>query len=1095
LSPTATSKVIPPVVADWYVDRPALRAVLADALSRRLTTVVAGAGSGKSTLLAAWAGDKRCAWYTVSAEDINIASFGRGLIDSLRLRLPGLSADLASVVENLQGPDADEIVRAEAMASLLSDSLYAQNPTDLVLIVDDAEEIEPASAAARLLAGLCRQAPATFHLVVASRVPPPFAVERLRGRGQVLEIAAGDLAFSQSETAALLERSIDADAAELAPKIHATTGGWPAATRLAVEAVRSTPTAARRQVLDRLARADGPLFAYLAQEVFDNEPAEVKELVQHVALLPRFGPELCEELGLARAEAILHDLGRRGVFVHTTGVAGDWFVLTALVREFASKYLPLAADDRADALRRAAQWFRKQGHIRDALSCLEASGDEQGISELLVQQGPAVLSSGAVDAVIAAALLLPDELREPEIDQILGQAHLVRGDWDQALSCFKRALVDDDRYPPALAWQMGLIYHLRGDLDRAVEVYERADLDGTDRTNEALLLAWRASVDWIKGDADACRATVSRARSAAEDTQDPQAVAAVQTVLAMLAALDGNRRANETHHFLALNAAERAGDVLQLIRIRTNRSYHYVEEGYYDDALAEIQTVMPLAEMAGYAVYLGLACINRGDALVGLGRLEEASAEYEAAKFHYVRIGSTDVCYALCGLGDVYRERGDLAVARAAYEESVAVAEPNGDLQGLIPALSGLARVLAPEEPQRAVELAQSAVDFGPTLSYVKALLARGWTACATDDLATAAEFASRAGTAARERRDRAGIAEAMELEVFSCADPASKTGLLHEALGIWTEIRNPLAQARVTLALAALNDPETPRAQRSRSEQILRDLGVRTVNVAAGTLFHLTTRERAPVEIHALGGLRLLREGRPVPIAEWQSKKARDLLKILLSRRGRVTPREMLMDMLWPDEDPSKLANRLSVALTTVRTILDPERRFGVEHFLIADKTAVGLDLEHLSIDVELFLTHAAEGGALRKSGREAEGLALLAVAEDLYAGDFLEEDPYEDWAVALREEARAAYISVVRALAHSDLAAGDSDAAIRHYLRLLERDAYDEDAHLGLVSTLEGAGRHGEARRCYRTYVARMTELGVESAPFPGAPAARAV
>jgi ATP/maltotriose-dependent transcriptional regulator MalT/DNA-binding SARP family transcriptional activator len=1091
VSPTSTAKVIPPAVADWYVDRPALEELLTQALARRLTTVIAGPGTGKSTLLAAWGSDKRCAWYTVWREDTSITSFGRGLVDALRLRLPGLSSDLASVVQNLHGPDADETVRTEAMAGLLTEALHAENHTDLVLVVDDAEVIPSGSAPARLLAALCRQAPDTFHLVIASRTPPPFAVERLKGRGQVLEIGAGELAFSLEETTALLDRSIDADAAALGPRVRETTGGWAAATRLAVEALRSVPPTGRGEVLDRLAHPDGPLFAYLAQEVFEAEPDDVRDLVQRVALLPRFGPALCEELGIERAEEILKDLSRRGVFVTTAGIGGDWFILNALVREFALVHLPLEAEERHETLRRAAQWFRKQGRISDALRCLETSGDQAGITELLGQQGPAALSSGAVDSVIAAARLLPEEMRNPQIEQIVGQAHLVRGDWDAALTCFHRVMETGHSYPPGLAWRMGLIYHLRGDLERAVEVYERAELDGTDRRDEALLLAWRASVDWIKGEADACRRTAAKALEAAEDAGDPQALAAVHTVLSMLSALDGDRRANETHYFLALNAAERAGDVLQLIRIRTNRSFHYVEEGYYEDALAELETVLPLAEMAGYAVFLGLACVNRGDALVGLGRLEEATAEYETAKSHYQRIGSTDLCYALCGLGDVYRERGDLAVARAAYEESIEIADAAGDLQGLVPALCGLARVLVPDEPQRAIELADRAVGFGPSLAYTKALLARGWAAAAVGDRAGATEMAEMAGKAARERRDRAGMAEAMELEVFSSEDPASKTARLHEALSIWTEIRNPLGQARVTLALATFNDPKTPRAERSRAEQILRDLGVRTVNVAASSLLHLASTHRAPVEINALGGLRLLREGRPVPVAEWQSKKARDLLKILVSRRGRPTPREVLMDLLWPDEDPSKLANRLSVALTTVRTILDPQRRFGVEHLVVADKTAVGLDLDHLSIDVEEFLARASEGSALRREGREREGLALVAEAEELYAGDFLEEDPYEDWAVALREEARATYIAVVRTLANAAFADGDFDGAVRYHLRLLERDPFDEDAHLGLVSTLEGAGRHGEARRCYRTYVARMGELGVESAPFPGAPA----
>jgi LuxR family transcriptional regulator, maltose regulon positive regulatory protein len=38
--------------------------------------------------------------------------------------------------------------------------------------------------------------------------------------------------------------------------------------------------------------------------------------------------------------------------------------------------------------------------------------------------------------------------------------------------------------------------------------------------------------------------------------------------------------------------------------------------------------------------------------------------------------------------------------------------------------------------------------------------------------------------------------------------------------------------------------------------------------------------------------------------------------------------------------------------------------------------------------------------------------------------------------------------------------------------------------------VRTLSTSGGHGEARRQYRVYLQRMSELGVEPAPFPAVP-----
>ena len=105
-------------------------------------------------------------------------------------------------------------------------------------------------------------------------------------------------------------------------------------------------------------------------------------------------------------------------------------------------------------------------------------------------------------------------------------------------------------------------------------------------------------------------------------------------------------------------------------------------------------------------------------------------------------------------------------------------------------------------------------------------------------------------------------------------------------------------------------------------------------------------------------------------------------------------------------------------------------------------------------------------------------------------YTGDFLVEDVYEDWAIPLRERARAAYIVAARALAAEAEAAGDGESAIGCYLRILERDALHEDAHLRLVRALAAAGRHGDALRRYRQYCSAMREIGAEPAPYRALP-----
>jgi DNA-binding SARP family transcriptional activator len=700
-----------------------------------------------------------------------------------------------------------------------------------------------------------------------------------------------------------------------------------------------------------------------------------------------------------------------------------------------------------------------------------------------------MLRAGAVEAVVRAARGVPAERRSALVEQIEGEARQVRGDWEGALACFRRAAGDGDRLPAGLAWRMGLIHYLRAELEESLAVYERGRLDGGQPADESLLLSWQATSHWLKGDRGTCRSLVRRALALADRTGDPRALAAAHTVLAMLASVAGEGPSSEEHSHLALEAAERAGDLLQVIRIRNNRASHFLDEGRYEEALEDLRACIHLAEVTGFSFFIALGRVNRAAARFHLGRLEEAIADYEAARVIYRRLGSRSVGYALRGLADVCLSRGDLAVARSCYEQALEMAEEAGDVQVLVPVLSGLARVVAAEDPEHAAALVDRALATEPGVAHVGALLTAGWVALRWGDRRAAAERAALAAEESRRRNDRAGLAESLELEVMSAPRPAALLPRLEEALGIWRSLRDSPGQTRAQLTLATISPHPTARAMGARAEERLRSMGVRVAAAAeaAGLLGSLPRPEGPPVLLQTLGSFRVVREGRPVPTTEWQSKKARDLLKVLVARRGRSASREYLGEVLWPEEDPARVANRLSVALSVVRSILDPRREHDPDHFIAADKESVALDQPNLPVDVEVFLAEARSGLGLVRGGRTDEARAVLESAETAYTGDFLEEDPYEDFAGPLREEARAAYVAVARTLAQVTAEGGEQDAAVRYYLRVLERDPYDEPANLDLVACLARSGRHGEARRHYRTYVARMAELDVEPAPFP--------
>jgi ATP/maltotriose-dependent transcriptional regulator MalT len=1085
---TPVTKIVPPPRPAGYIPRPALAARLAAVVERRLTVVVAEAGFGKSTMLASWWDEAPCAWYTADRGDRDLPSLARRLSDALRLRVPNLPAELERLADAVAGPAPEQRSRADSLASRLAGVLHEQLATDFILVIDDVHELAAASPSARLVEALCRHAPPRLHLVLSGRRRPPFPIERLRGRGQLLEISGDQLEFTPAEVRELLEAQLGSPAASgIADELHALTGGWPAAVVLAVEALRESPHGAWATMRAHLGTG-APVVSYLAEEVFAHHPAEVRTLISRLAVLDSFTPELADAVGGPGSRVRVHELIRQGPFVERRQDGS--LTLRPLIRDYARDQLPLPEAEANDIRLAAAEWHRGRGDVVVGVELLISAGAADRLASVLHADGQALLAQGRVITVLDGCQALPASLRDAAIEQLEGEARQVQGDWPGALACFERAGGGLDPLPARLAWRMGAIHYLRGELDAALAVDRRGMADAAAEPSEmALLLAWTASVHWVRGEVEPCRDLATRALEAAQACGDQRALAAAHTVMAMLAALDGDRRANDAHYVLALRAAEEAPDVLQTVRIRSNRASHFMEEGSYPQALQELEAAVRLAELTSFASYLALSLCNRGETKLRMGQLDEALADLDASRARYQQIGSDMVAYPLTISGELHRERGNLAQARAAFEEALAIAEVTGDLQGVVPALAGLATVIAAEEPERARELADRAVACGTGMHYVQAVLASGWIAATAGDRRRAGDAAALAATFARARHDRPGLADALALGAMVASDRHRQAQGLREAAAILHEIGNPLGEAKVALALASVDTGPQSLGRRRQMQRQVEALGlpVRSGGKAAGLLALIHSGEEAALGIRSLGGFAVLRDGQPVRITEWQSKRARELLKLLVARRGRPVPRSYLMESLWPGEDGDRLANRLSVALTTVRSVLDPERRFASETFVAGDKDSVGLNLESVDVDLERFLAAAGEGlGALRL-GDTASGIPILEEAAATYSGDFLEENLYDDWAVPAREEARAAYVAVARALALAANARAEADLAVAYLLRILQVDRHDEEANLGLVSTLADAGRHGEAHRHYLNYRRSMDELGVEPAPFP--------
>lgn len=696
-----------------------------------------------------------------------------------------------------------------------------------------------------------------------------------------------------------------------------------------------------------------------------------------------------------------------------------------------------------------------------------------------------------------------DRVSDPESVARLAESALHHGRCDEALRQLA-TIPSEAPLPARLAWQLGRVLHQRGEFEAAEALYGRAAGGAGDTgADRAQLLAGRSAARWARGDRARARSLADEAVRVAESSRDDAALAAACLAQALAAFSEGDRAANEHAYARAFAAAERAGDVGLQLRIRSNVGSRLVEEGRPREAVDALTEAIRLGEGAAQPTLLALALHNRAEAWLGLSDLHAARADAGRALTLWQREGSPLAAFGLLMTARVHLARGSAWQATAAYREAVAMAEPDGNAQVVAQAWAGLARTCYADDPVEAARYAELSRTLPSAAGPVIGELAAGWVALCGGDTDSAARHAADVRSEAGRRRDPAGLAEAMELAALAAhrADAAAAPGRtsarraagLVEAAAVWADTGNEVALATNALLRAR---HAGDRLSEDVAWQRLHRLGVRDdVWHIAGPLAAIGPPPVPEVAVQALGHLAVLLSGTPVPPAGWQSRKARELVKVLAGRMGGPVTRTALAALLWPDTAPEVANRRLSVLISTARGILDPERRHPADRFLVSDHSSVRLDTEHVAVDTARF--HDAARAALaadaaadgsRDTGAAVDVVARLEVVVGMYTGDFGDDGEIAgEWSERPRAAFAELHRDVVRTLARRCLRLGRCDAASGWYLRLIGDDAYDESAHLGLIAALSAAGRHGEARRRYRDYAERMQEIEVVAAPFP--------
>jgi DNA-binding SARP family transcriptional activator len=219
-------------------------------------------------------------------------------------------------------------------------------------------------------------------------------------------------------------------------------------------------------------------------------------------------------------------------------------------------------------------------------------------------------------------------------------------------------------------------------------------------------------------------------------------------------------------------------------------------------------------------------------------------------------------------------------------------------------------------------------------------------------------------------------------------------------------------------------------------------------------------------------------------PVENWPSGRGRAVFKYLLIHHNQPAPRDVLMDVFWPSAGPSAARNNLNVALHRIRQSLRALTDLPVVLF---EEGAYCLNPAlHLWLDVEEFDRHVTAGRQLETAGKLAPAAAEYEVVIGIYGGDFLAEDPYEEWPVLTRERLRVAYLDSLDHLSQIYFGKGQYASCATLCQLMLNRDNCREDAHCRLMQCYSRQGQDHLALRQYQACVeALRAELDVAPTP----------
>ncbi len=366
----------------------------------KLMLVCAPPGFGKTTLVTSWiqehtrqasspgsAGSTESgfhfSWLSLDENDNIPQRFFAYLAASVQGAYPHAGQQMVDLLALPRPFNAGELA-----ASLAND--LADVPGPYLMILDDFHVIEE-SKLQEWLGYFMDALPPQAHLLVLTREDPHIRLNRLRARGQMVEVRLEDIRFTPDETMDFLNRVMGLNLAQAdIDTLDTRVEGWPAGLQMAALSMQGLSDT--RSFIRSFSGTDRFILDYLVEQVLDRQPLPIRWFLMKTSALESMCAGLCDAvledqpIGEERVEpsdsmsdaqltpatspsqALLDTLERANLFLIPMDHERRWYRYHHLFRDLLLVQLKLAAPDSIHRIQtRAAGWHDQNDLPRQAV--------------------------------------------------------------------------------------------------------------------------------------------------------------------------------------------------------------------------------------------------------------------------------------------------------------------------------------------------------------------------------------------------------------------------------------------------------------------------------------------------------------------------------------------------------------------------------------------------------------------------------------------------------------------------------------------------------------------------------------------------------